>query len=276
MLFLLVATLLTQSSRPEGAETVIAQMKAVLAMVGEEGPFRVQVVDTQQSSTGTRWYVKLSGHSDETYTGWLGGSRKEVTLWRGDERSIYLGSEIKAPSNPKAHARAESWARRIAGRAPLRFISERQDQKGKADFFFAILRNGYPFVSRPRFGYDITMSIADGRFIAVFGNEQPPKVDDIPAKLDKKAALAAFDKVFREKFQASLAKSQNREVRVWYEPIAKPELGYYLQKNRALAGLVWRFEFMYNISNPFGSRGSSYSMLIDAVTGNVIPTDVMP
>jgi len=264
------------SPRALSGTQAIEKTRAILKAFGEPAPFRLQGLGAQDIGGTPRWDVKLSGPRGVTYEGWLGGPEGELNLWRGKEGDAIGLGPAHPLTDPSENKRVQDWLSKIGARAPNRLQSLTASKDNhQANAEVAILRNGYPFVSYPHYGYSIVFTLPDHRFLALRGMEIPPEVDGIPPRLDEKAALDALQRIWDTEIGGPAVRN-NHWKRNWFRLTGKPELGYYLQKGHPKANLAWRFTFMNMRDVGYAIQGGSDAMLIDAVTGRRIRTEMVP
>ena len=267
--------MLAQAASPASGQGTVDRVKVLLTGFGVRGRLRLQSLypappPGQQGFGG----VVMTDARGNKYTAYTDRSDQIVYLIRGREQDSLRGQLPIPLVDRRAERRVRGWLVATETREPTRLASLVYDEKGVGHATFPILRNGYPFVSNPRYGYEFAFAVKTGEFLSFHASENPPSVDSAPARLDKNGALAALKRIWDTQI---IPRAQSEHHwRVWYELHDPPELGYYLPKGRPVAILVWKIRYGSFRDVGFAIQGGDNAMLIDANTGEQIPTEVVP
>lgn len=257
-------------------EDAVARVRFLLAGFGVSGRLRLRHLSSSRWSDSGRREVIVADPRGTTYTAYLNRDGRVISLSRGGEGGFPSGGETRSLLGKAAlERRMRAWL--LAARAPetTRLASLTGDEKGLGRAFFPILRSGHPFVSHPRYGYGFAFVVRTGEFLAFEASENPPLVDPRPPRLDKAGALAALKRIWDTEITPE-AINERHWRRVWYILQGEPELGYFLPEGRIRAILVWKVPFMSRRDVGHAIQGGSDGMLIDAITGERVPTKTVP
>ncbi len=265
-MILLPLFVITQlSAVPADGPHAISRAEWLLATFGEPKPFRLQGLWDTDTRRGKMWTVQLSGPKGAFYEARL-GPPGELTIARERRTGIFGGSDPTVDESGMKAVRR--WLSMVGVHEPTRLITlSSTKDRASGSAYLAILRNGYPFVSRPDYGYHVSYTVPGHRFLSLDVREDPPEVDGIPPKLDEQAARAALQRIFESEIAEPLHRRYHWR-RVWIDRVGVPELGYYLQTGRSRAGLVWRFSYWSMRDAGYAIQGGTSAMVIDAVTGS--------
>jgi len=263
-----------QTIVPPSGDVVINEVEGLLSGFGVPGPMRLQSVWVGTGESNSVGSVVVSDRDKNLYTAYLRPLTFAVyAVFKGKESEDYVGYPTKDLKDPRIERRLRGWATRVSKQEPIRLESVQSDGK-RARAFFAILRNGYPFVAAAqRYGYSITITVPDCRFLFLMSQEDPPPVDNRRPVLKEADAIRAFNQI------VSPEKTSQDPAHPWsttYELTAGRELGYFLAKDEKLAKLVWKIPFMARRNVGYAIQGGSGAMLIDAITGQQVPSDTVP
>ena len=265
---------------PLSGQDAAALVKRLIGGFGAAGPLKLQQLGPITRSPDPKpilWSLVVTDAQAQRYQAYVTPDQGSITLYRGSERDAVQnrGWTPRAMNDPRMERQARLWLAKVETREPTRLASLTVDEKGIGQAYFPILRNGYPFVSRSHYGYDFTFDAATRKFISLHALQNPPPVVPGPPRLDKNAALAALKQIWETRVAPEAIKNQYAK-RVWYDLKGEPELGYYLPKGRKEAGLTWLIHFWSHVATELGTHGGDNGMLIDAMTGEQIPSDVVP
>jgi len=268
----------------------VERVKALLAGFDVRGRLHLQHLGSSLlPGDGLLRQVIVTDARGDAYTASLDRQGRVVSILRqrgSGERAVFapsIAGPFDRPIDPSRRAAIEQrlrrWSAAAGTREPVRLAPLSVDRNGAVGHaYFAILRNGHPFVSHPRFGYDFTFAAATGAFLSFHAQENPPPVDPRPARLDKTGALAALRRIW-DTDVAPQALHQRGWRRVWYtlqDGQGTPELGYYLPEGGRRAILVWKVRFWSYRDVGHAIQGGSDAMLIDAITGERVATKTVP
>jgi len=174
--------------------------------------------------------------------------------------------------DPKLKKKAIGWVNKIAGRGATRLelmVINRKQKQGIA--YFEDIKNGYPYFSD--YGYTITLSYPEGRFIAMQARENPPPVDPHRPTVNQDAAY----RIAKEWVAARYTEQGFRD-----SDTQKPRIGYLMHDGDRLPHLIWTVPIWIDPPKPdhppvmTGGSGSAVGdamITIDAVTGKILKTD---
>jgi hypothetical protein len=256
----------------QGQEAV-KQVKTLLTGFGVKGPIRLQRFGTVSRPGSALTAVEVTDREGHPYSAYLAGDGSSIQIERTDSRPAGW-RPIPLPNGPTLK-RARGWLATAGAREAAQIPQAAVGDKGAVRLHFPILRNGHPFVSFPRYGYDFAFDDKSGAFLAYDAHTKLPPVSPAPAKLDRAGALAALKTIWDTKITPHAIQEMHWR-RVWYTLKGEPELGYYLPKGQEKAILVWRISYMSERDVGSAIQGGDSGMLIDAVTGEQIPTPTVP
>lgn len=257
-----------------GQESV-ARVKTLLAAFGVKGSLRIQGLGAITSPKVHLTTVEMTDSHGNKYTSYLDQDNRVVLLRRGEERDSLPGMEAHSLVDARQERRLRTWLAATGAGETTRLETLTSDEKGVGHAYFSILRNGYPFVSYPRYGYEFAFVVKTGEFLAFHAYANPPSVASGLPRLDKKGALAALQHIWDTKITPQ-AINVNHWRRVWYTLKGEPEIGYYLPEGQSTAILVWKIRYLGYRDVGYAVQGGDSGMLIDAVTGEQVPTKTVP
>ncbi len=283
---MLAVALLPAATAASGQEAV-ERVKALLAGFGVPGRVRLQSYGAsprliRPGSNGT--ILQQNGPSaslvvtdakGNAYTAYFFDSNQSLILHRGPEHGMLGGMKFQSLLGTESERLVRGWLKAVGTKEPTRLTVLTQDETGVGHAFFPILRNGYPFISHPRHGYDFAFRVKTGEFISFESREQTPPVDPAPPKLNKAAALAAFKNYWDTKVTPEAVNVRHWK-RVWYTLKGESELGYYLPEGKTTATLYWRIPFDSMRDVGYAIQGGDSAILLDAATGEPLKLSVMP
>jgi len=267
-----LALLCLGTSAAQGQDAV-DQVKGLLTRLGVKGSIRLQRLGTISGGKRSVTTVEVTDqtqHRDEAYLS------EDGTITRLARTDIKLGGwdTVSLPDR-ETLKRVQSWLAATHTKEKVGPPSSAGDGQGMVSLHFPILRNGYPFVSHPAYGFDFLLDSKSGTFLSYNAHGNPPAVSSASAKLDSAGALTALKTIWDTKITPQ-AINERHWRRVWYKLKGEPELGYYLPQGRTQAILVWKIRYMSYRDVTSAVQGGDSGMLIDAVTGDQIPTPTVP
>lgn len=142
-----VATLL----RVFGVKTLLAKRSAW------------RVVSDGSETRPTSWEIVIGGEKPaERFEAYVVADGSMTTIYRGSQGAVSrvanTGSGTLLPVLPRQVAMASALLEAVAPREPTRLRSLTVNRNGIARAYYSIYRNGYPFVSHSRFGYNSTLT----------------------------------------------------------------------------------------------------------------------
>jgi len=273
---LLSLLILSQIEGPISGQMAMDRVKSALKAFGVHGSLRLQELSSVTvSDKPVLLHVVFSNPPGGNYEAYVHTEGRSFQLWHGSERASLNGLKSSPLPNQKYEQLTRKWLASVAANETTQLKSMTVDENGNGRAYFAILRNGYPFVSHPRYGYEFVFKVSSGEFVAFRGDQKPPETDPTPPKLDEAGALAALKRIWDTEITPE-AINVHHFKRVWYTNLAVPELGYYLPEGKRKAILVWRLSYTSSRDVGYAIQGGSDAMLIDAVTGQRIRTTVVP
>ena len=273
-----LALLCLGASMAQGQEAV-TQVKSLLTGFGVKGPIRLQRFGSvsrpgtvsQPGSAMTA--VEVTDREGHPYSAYLQEDGSSIHIERTDSRPSGW-SPVPLPDG-ETLKRARRWLAVTGAKDTAEMPQAAGSDKGAVRLHFPILRNGHPFVSFPHYGYDFAFDDKSGAFLTYDARTKLPPVSPTPAKLDRAGALAALKTIWDTKITPHAIREMHWR-RVWYTLKGEPELGYYLPKGQEKAILVWRISYISERDVGSAIQGGDSGMLIDAVTGEQIPTPTVP
>ena len=261
----------------------IDRLKSVFAAVGVRGPIK----------TGPAFYVparpayrgvpmppyadvnvtERSGATQRCIVGIGGKVNRRISVMESDTEKF----DDLYPRVPFHDARLEkrvtSWVKRLAGKEAVRLDSVLIDHSGKrAVAYFTLVKNGRSFFGDwMTYGYTITFTVPEARFVAMEAHERPPEVDPRPASISAERATGLakrqIDFLIRPNFT--------------YAFTGRKTLGYLQVEPTAPAHLAWCIALRVSPILPASERGRirAYTAraavgdsfaYIDAVTGRFL------
>ena len=187
--------LLGQTPAPSG-EASVAYVKTLLAGFGARGPIRLQSLGWIESLNSRRTKIEASDSRGFRYTAYLTQVGRIWTLHRDAEFAHPRGTKTLPLSDSQIERTVRNWLTATGTHEPTRLASLIQDENGIGHASFPILRNGHPFVSHQRYGFDFRFIVKSREFLELRAMEGPPPVDGTAAKLDRAAALAALQRIY--------------------------------------------------------------------------------
>ncbi|MDR3691732.1 MAG: hypothetical protein P4L46_20300 [Fimbriimonas sp.] len=274
MIVLALASMFAQVT-PPSAEAVLGKFESLLGGFGVKGPMRIQAVWIGDGSPNTVGSVVVSDRSGTRYTGYLRpGTFALYAMFRGKESEDYMGYPTTDVHDKAILKRLSEYGARAYGRESVRMESARSDGK-KVLVFFAILRRGFPFVAASQpYGYSLTFTMPDLRFLFFMADSPPPPVDTRNPKLSESDAVEAFRRIFEGEMAPRAIADHHWSISYRLQPGRK--LGWYLPKGESVARLVWNIPYIGTRHTEFADQGGSAGMLIDAITGKQVPTETVP
>jgi len=276
MILALLATI-SMSSAQVQFPPVVDRAKALLSGLGEPGPFRLQsMFTTPRYNGGKATTVKLLSPSGIDYTAWFHLPETDVSICRGSEAGSAGMRPTRPDSDPKIARKIELWLHSIHADTPHRTMTITSDRQGTGFAYVALTSRGYPYISAPgawygpTYGYEFTFDYPSMRIRRLDYTEHPPPTDPSPARLDQSQATSALARVIGAEYVPQGAQRSNSR---WFSLLEPPVLGYYQSPGRAMATVAWKFSYMAYGSSPGGVRGGSGQMLIDALTGEQVPSN---
>lgn len=264
---------------PLSGQEVVDLVKRLLAGFGVRGRLKLQLLNSSAIAPAADpaiWGLVVTDAQGQRYQTYIASDQGRITLYRGSEQEAFQRGGTPHPaSDPQTEQKVRLWLAKTGTHEPTRLASLTVDEKGVGKAYFPILRNGYPFISHSHYGYEFTFDAATRKFMSLTALQNPPPVVPGPPRLDKTAALAALKRIWETRVVPETIKTQHAR-RVWYDLKGEPELGYYLPKGKKEAGLTWLIHFWNHVETEFGSHGGDNGMLIDAMTGEQIPSNVVP
>jgi hypothetical protein len=264
---------IAQLAGVKSGQDVMDRAKALLSKFDVPGPVRLHTLGEITPGTVSPWRAELVAKNGFSYTLYLSADGSWTSLQRS-----YAGhggaKQTNALGMPSERV-VQRWMGRVGTKEPIRLDLLTTGADGVGHAWFAILRNGYPFVSHGRYGYEFAFLTPRSEFLSYVARENPPPVDPRPPAIKGQAgALAALKRIWDTEIAPKAKRERN--WRVWYERVRPPELGYWVPKGGKTAILVWLFHFWSSRDVGNAIQGGDSGMLIDAITGEPIPTDVVP
>jgi len=247
-------------------DRAVALAKASFAQFGVKEALSLHLV-TQSQESEKEWYVVLADAQGKPF--------RAVVAPDGGIRSLHLGRDFSwmddgSPVNLSGtvwERRARAWLAQAGVKEEVQLESLVQNEAGMGRAFFAILRNGYPFVNEPRFGYEFVFDYPSGALRSFNSIDRPPPVDPRPPKVEEETAVAALQAEWKR-----ILASRSPGNRPRLESDGAPELGYFLPTGKKRAVLVWSMRY----SEVYGCVGMTRWLVIDAVSGQPLATDPEP
>ena len=257
-----------------GGPSRVDSVKSLLRSFGVPGPYRLQALRLSEGSDRFGGMVELSDRSGERYTANFKPDSEQVTsLIRGSQDRAMPGFRRAPLVDRKLIRQAESWARVILPKEQFRLEAVTVDENNSGHADFSILRHGLPFISATqRYGCQFAFTVPEGKFLSLTTLSDPPPVDPRPARVTEAEALKAFSQIFAEEIAAPMLREHHWEMS--YTLMKGRILGYYLPEREHVARLAWIIPFMQIRDVGYAKQGGSTSMLIDAISGRRIPTQL--
>ncbi len=272
---ILLVLVFTHVASIASGQEAVEKLKRLLAGFGVHGPLRLQKFVSNPMPRGVTTELIVTDAKEGAYNAFFFEPNRRIIIHRGPEHSMLGGSTFRSLLGTEHERRVRVWMAAVGAKEPTRLQRLTADEKGIGRAYFPILRKGYPFISRPRYGYDFAFDVRSGELLGYEASEQTPPVGSATPKLDKTGALAALKHIWDTQISPEAIKVHHW-IRVWYAVKGEPELGWYLAAGNQSATLTWRIAF--NSMRDVGSaiQGGDSAMLIDDSTGEQIPMSVMP
>jgi len=248
----------------------VDEVKALLRSFGVPGPYRLQMLSIPEDQRFNSTTVVLTDRNSVEYKASFPYAEYKTFILRRTKENFFIGFPSREFHNPKLEALAEARVAFFYGKEHVRFDDMLTGDKNLAEAHFSVIRNGFPFIGgASQFGYTVTMSVPDGKFVSFVAKVNPPPVDPSPAKLTLQDAVDAFKVAFKAEI-APHALTKNK-TKVTYDTVDKGTLGYFLPEGESVARLVWSIPYRAMRVWPDGAMVGNAVATIDAVSGKLIP-----
>lgn len=172
-------------------------------------------------------------------------------------------------ANATFRKRADELANQLRGSQPIRFDSLDGNRQGIVFATYKILIGGHPFIgSYSHAGYAVSFDVDTKRLLSYGIYDRPPRIDPRPPRLTQPQAEAIVRKYVADRLTPQFQRAGSTVGAIKY---LGGEFGYHLVNGEPTARRVWKVDFTAKISHPRRFFGGIQSVVVDAVTGEIVP-----
>lgn len=262
MIQLLLLVALVQVS---GAEDAVRSAELFLRNVGSPPPYNLQSVEPIVRNASTIGYsLSLTDHTGRSFSGGFDAKGRITRM------ATTTSLSFEKVGTPSANLRTKfsKWLALVKGTRAIGTPIYNSALSGNWTARFPALVSGYPFVASWQRHDFLFAADSKGRFSG-FENSatELPPVKSAQPKLTNTQARKALEAAFKRDV-APLGEQGHWKMS--YKVVKDPSLGWFLCDGDKTARLVWFFELIVSKESPFGARGGSATMAVDAVSGEHI------
>ena len=261
-----------QVSIEPASREAISRLESVFQAVQVPGPYHVTKLVTPGRMLGSAYAVIEDKAGTAHFC--------DITINKKDERSIsiYLEHDYESADiyprlpyrNPSIERTLANWGHRLGRKETVHLdqvLIDHDHKRGTA--YFSILKNGHSFLGGASdFGYTVTFTVPDMRFLAMEAHENPPEVDSSPVFISLDRAVQIAQALAASRFSRSDLVGGRA---LQFQP------GYYLERGVKPTHLAWCVEFTQKTHKADGQQAraahaavGSCRIYIDAANGKYL------
>ena len=249
-----------------GGQAKVDALNSLLSTFGVPRPMRLQTLTISEGSDRGGYIVVEDAAKTRYSAAYSDKTDRLITVRKMPEGNIFIGLKRKDLSDPKLEALVRSWGAEYCGKEEVRLESLIEGDKKLATAFFAIQRNGYPFVAQwQHYGYGFTLTVPDGKFVALEVSDAVPPTDAGPITLSEADAVLAAKGALETQIVPQLL--ADRHLVMTYELSGKPSIGWLMPQGQSVAHLVWSVPYKFKTDAKLSKRAGADAIWIDAATG---------